>query len=438
MKRVLLVSPHFPPVNAPDCHRIRISLPYYREFGWDVEVLAVEAQHRPDWMDQSLMTTLPADVPLHYTGALPRHFTQLLGINNLGIRALPQLFSAGRRLLKARPFDLVFFSTTQFITTTLGPLWLREFGVPYVIDLQDPWLTDYYDRPGSPKPPGGWKFLFAVLTALCCEEWAFRRAAGFISVSHHYFRELESRYDWFADRPRSLAPFGAPEADFALAHPAPVSHSGRRLLSMGSLGSGFSHSLHVLFSGLKKLRQTDPASANQLRFEFIGTSYAPTGHTRKSALPIAEAYGVADLVEEIPHRVGYLESLKKMKEADGLLLLGSDDPAYSPSKIYPYFMTGKPVLTLAHTGTLLEQIVTALKFSEIIHLLKPGEETLPPLLVSEYLGRAARNETAPPAVNANQDFFREHFSARSVTQRQCQLFDQALKKSRPKSHSHEA
>ena len=34
MRRVLLVSPHFPPTNAPDHQRVRMSLPFYREHGW--------------------------------------------------------------------------------------------------------------------------------------------------------------------------------------------------------------------------------------------------------------------------------------------------------------------------------------------------------------------------------------------------------------------
>ena len=71
---------------------------------------------------------------------------------------------------KKEKFDLVFFSNTQFITFTLGFLWKRLYGVPYVIDVQDPWRTDYYERPGSRKPPGGWKYQFARLLA-----WVFER-----------------------------------------------------------------------------------------------------------------------------------------------------------------------------------------------------------------------------------------------------------------------
>jgi hypothetical protein len=35
MKRVLVVTPRFPPVNAPDHQRARLMLPFLREFGWE-------------------------------------------------------------------------------------------------------------------------------------------------------------------------------------------------------------------------------------------------------------------------------------------------------------------------------------------------------------------------------------------------------------------
>jgi len=42
LKKFLIVSPHFPPINAPDMQRVRMSLPYYRRCGWDPEVLTVD------------------------------------------------------------------------------------------------------------------------------------------------------------------------------------------------------------------------------------------------------------------------------------------------------------------------------------------------------------------------------------------------------------
>ncbi|NJM63821.1 MAG: hypothetical protein HC849_32625, partial [Oscillatoriales cyanobacterium RU_3_3] len=39
---------------------------------------------------------------------------------------------------------LVFFSTTIFPVMLLGKRWWQKFGVPYVLDFQDPWRSDYH------------------------------------------------------------------------------------------------------------------------------------------------------------------------------------------------------------------------------------------------------------------------------------------------------
>jgi hypothetical protein len=432
MKRVLIISPHFPPVNAPDCQRVRLSLPYYREFGWEAEVLAVAPHHRSDWQDDSLTLSLPAEVPVHYCGALRRGITRLVGIQNLGLRTAPFLNRAALKLLESRRFDLVFFSTTQYLVTPLAQRWRRQFGVPYVIDLQDPWRSDYYQRPGAPRPPGGWKYQFARLTAWLFEERTFHGAAGFVSVSPHYFHELAERYPWFAGRPQALIPFGGPDADFDYlrrqppAAPPMLPADGRRhWVAAGSLGPSFGHALRVLFAGLRRLREADPAAADRLRLHFVGTSYAPSHQLGPVAKPIAEAFGVGDLVDEQPRRIGYLDSLRLMESADGLLLLGSDDLAYSPSKIYPCYMTGRPMLALAHHGSLLADLLGQLRCAELVTLLAPGRLAAPPREVAQFLARAAAPAGLPAAVR-NDAWFGRLFTARAGTRRQCEFFDSVV------------
>lgn len=434
MKRVLIISPHFPPVNAPDCQRVRMSLSYYRKFGWDPVVLAVDPRHRPDWRDETLLAVLPADVPVHYCQSLPLGLTEWFGIQNMGLRSAPFISRTGLKLLKEQPFDLVFFSTTQYLVTPLGRIWRRKTGVPYVIDVQDPWRSDYYERPGAPTPPGGWKYQFARFTAWLFEEKTFRDAAGFISVSHHYLRELAQRYAWFGGRPQVVIPFAGPQADFDFlqAHPAPCSISLQpagclHWVSAGSLGPSFSHALRVLCAGLRRLREKDPALAVRLRFHFIGTSYAPPDRASSLAKAIAEEYEVGDLVTESTSRIGYLDSLRLIQSADGLILLGSDDIAYSPSKIYPYYMTGRPILALAHHGSLLADLVTRLRCARLVTLLVPGREMEPAREIAEIL--AGVTEKQNPAFGQPErdgQWFREHLLAEAGARRQCAFFDEAL------------
>jgi hypothetical protein len=66
-KRVLIVAPHFPPINAPDHQRVRMALPYLAVEGWQAEVLAVETRFIEAALDAELESTLPPDLPIHRT-----------------------------------------------------------------------------------------------------------------------------------------------------------------------------------------------------------------------------------------------------------------------------------------------------------------------------------------------------------------------------------
>jgi hypothetical protein len=61
--------------------------------------------------------------------------------------------------------------------------------------------------------------------------------------------------------------------------------------------------------------------------------------------------GLRGLVVEEPTRVSYERSLALVKGADGLLVLGVDDPNYQPSKLHTYLGTGLPVMVLARAGS---------------------------------------------------------------------------------------
>ncbi len=68
-----------------------------------------------------------------------------------------------------------------------------------------------------------------------------------------------------------------------------------------------------------------------------------TGHLQA----VAEASGLSN-VDERPARIPYARSLELVKGADGLLVLGVDDPNYRPSKLHTYLATGLPVLVVVH------------------------------------------------------------------------------------------
>ncbi len=361
MKKLLIVSPHFPPINAPDMQRVRLALPYLRGLGWEPTVLAVAPEFIEGGVrDPLLETTYPADVRvIRVRGISPRR-TRWAGFGSLWWRCGFAVAKAGEKLLREEKFDLVFFSTTQFDAFKLGPKWKQQFGVPYVLDYQDPWVNDYYERTRT-RPPGGWlKFTLTQWMAKRAEPRVLREAAGVIAVSDAYAQTLARQYPWFDAKRVQLLPFGAAESDFAaLAKYRP----GRPLVDFddgnfhhvyaGRCGPDMSFALSALFRAFKRYRETHPAEAAKIKFHFIGTDYAPPPLGREWAMPVARAEGVAESVDEHCYRVPYFDALYYLRRADALVAVGSNDPTYSASKIFPYILSRRPMLLIFHQNSLV-------------------------------------------------------------------------------------
>jgi glycosyltransferase involved in cell wall biosynthesis len=435
MPRLLIVSPHFPPVNTPDMQRVRMSLPHFVDAGWEVVVLTVDDCEPLAPLEPELLATVPAPVRVVRCRIWSRRWTRFLGINNLGLRSWLQLCAAGGALLRERHFDLVYFSTTQFVLMPLGRLWWWAFGVPYVIDLQDPWLSDYYTQPGSPRPPGGWKYWLTHAAARWLEGWTLRKCAHIISVSPVYLETLARRYPWYRAEGGSTLTFGAPDADFAIAQArlarAPrllPATSALKIVYAGRLGPDMEPALDVLFAAIARFKETPPP----FTLHFYGTSYAPAGRGEPTTRGLAARHGIGPLVREQPARIGYLDSLQLLLEADLILLLGSDDRAYSPSKVYPALLAGKPVAAITPSGSVLEGIIQSIGGAALLRFNRPisiDEAAVP--RVHEALWEFARNPGIPLGVPIDRDRLRAEYSAATVAARQLALFNRLITRQRP-------
>lgn len=355
-RQLLIISPHFAPTNAPDMHRARLMLPYLRDLGWEPTVLAIH----PDFVegvpiDPLLKDSYAEDIPVIRTKGISSKITRLLGFGGLWKRCGRQFTQAGDRLLSSQKFDLVFISSSQFDAFNLGPRWLKHFGVPYVLDFQDPWVNDYYDVHNIRPPGGKLKYWWSQLSAHRNEPIAVKQAAGIVCVSESYGPTLLHRYPGLKSNKFLSLPFGASEIDMQIAR----NHRPHHLLV--SFGDGNIHhvyagrctanmrpALDLLFSAFKLYLQTNPAQAKRHRFHFIGTDYAPVGLARFNVMPAAQAADVSDYVTEHTARVSYYDALFYITHADALIVLGSDDLSYNASKMSPYLLAQRPVIVIAH------------------------------------------------------------------------------------------
>ncbi len=427
--RVLIVSPHFPPVNAPDHQRVRMSLPYLGEFGWEAHVLAVDPRYVEGFRDPGLLQTVPDDVPVTRVPAIPAGLTRRVGLGSLGLRSLGPLTLAGDRLLRTRRFDLVYFSTTIFPAMGLGPVWKRRWNVPYVLDMQDPWVGDYYARTGVRPPGGRLKYAFAQWLARRGEPGAMRGAARVISVSPDYPAVLRKRYPELPDDRFVVLPFGASERDAELVRRQGIRHSvfdpGDGLLHWTYLGRGgadMALALRGLFLALKRVRESD-ARINRVRLHFVGTSYARSGSGKPTVAPLAEQSGVGDLVREQTDRIPYLEGLALLRTSDAVLLIGSDDPGYSASKVYPCVLAGRPLLAVLHAAGLAGDVVRSCKAGAVAAF---ESDQSPEALAARVEPELRRLLDLPAGYAPPTDWEAfAPYSAREMTRKQCEVFDRA-------------
>ncbi|MGH8442777.1 MAG: hypothetical protein ACRETF_07760, partial [Nevskiaceae bacterium] len=155
MKTVLLVSPRFPPLNAPDHQRVRTMIPHLRRLGWDPVVLALRTEPELGAQEPELAATLDGQARIERAAPLPLGLTRLAGFSSLGARGFVALARAGTGLIRATRPAVAFFSTTEFLIWPLATLWHRRFALPYVLDWQDPWVSRYYEEHPAVAPPGG-------------------------------------------------------------------------------------------------------------------------------------------------------------------------------------------------------------------------------------------------------------------------------------------
>ncbi|WP_244228698.1 glycosyltransferase [Mucilaginibacter endophyticus] len=422
MKKLLIVSPYFPPVNAADMQRVRMSIPYFAANGWEVEVVIVDEQYSDLPIDQLLLQSIPGDVRIHKVKALPKNLTSKFGLGSIALRSLLFYKKKIKSLLKSKQYDLIYFSTTQFPVCILGAYFKKRFGIPYVIDMQDPWHSDYYqDKPKAQRPR---KYWFSYRLNKYLEPIAMNSADGLISVSDHYITDLKNRYPRIQHIPAATITFGAFEPDMEIAEknqsnfPKLLDDSHVNIVYVGRGGADMQKAVSTLFKAFKAGLDSGNKALEALRFYFIGTSYAPAGEGKPSILPVADHFGVAGNVTEITDRISYYHTLLTLKQTDVLFIPGSDDPKYTASKIYPYLLTQKPILAIFNASSSAIDIMKEYGVKQVYNYDTVTDDDINTFLLSIVQG----NEPLP---NYNEEAA-DKYSARQMTVEQCKLFDRVI------------
>jgi len=353
-------------------HRVRQSLPYFKELGWEAVVITVDEAFAGAYSsDELLLHTIPADIEVHKVKALPVKYTKKIGLGSLSLRAFWHIRKKGNQLLSKNKFNLVYFSTTAFHVMALGPEWKRKFKVPFILDIQDPWRNDFYlDKPAAERPP---KFFIAYNIDKYLEAKTIPFADGIISVSQAYCDTFMQRYPSVKENKCRVITFGAAENDIAVMKK--YVHSSSRIsfdsekinaVYIGRGGHDMTFAADIIFKAFLIGLNNDRDKFSKIHFWFIGTSYAPDGTGKQTIYPVAVKNKVEQYVTEITDRLPYFESLFLLDKAQVIVVPGSTDISYTASKIYPYILLNKKLLAVFNNNSSVVNMLQKLNYGELV------------------------------------------------------------------------
>jgi hypothetical protein len=426
MRKVLIVSPRFPPTNAADMHRVRMSLGLYRRFGWEPTVLCVDSATSDCPEDPMLMPALPPQVRVVRVSAWDEKRCRRFGFGQLGWRSLLPLYRAGSRLFRRERHEVVFFSTTVFTSFLLARLWKRQFGCKIVYDFQDPWYSDVRLYTRDNAPGGWWKYRLDQRLAKHLERFALRAADHIVAVSDGYVTALTKRYSWLDRAKFTVLPFAASREDYDFVAERAIKQTTYQAdcghvhwVSVGRAGPDMVPILEVLFQSIAALKARAPEFAAGLRLHFVGTNYAPEDRTYKLVEPLALSSGVDDLVSERSLRVSYFQAVAANRDSDAILLIGSVHADYTPSKLLTCMLAKKPTLALFNRASPATRIAATFPNVFLATFDKAPSEAQFRASVEQGIDWLR----APKFDSAAIDDAMMPWTAETLTQSQCAVFD---------------
>jgi hypothetical protein len=240
-----------------------------------------------------------------------------------------------------------------------------------------------------------------------------------------------NRYGWLAGTDATEIPYGAEADDFEYLRQHPRQNAifdakdGKlHVCYVGAYVESMEQTLRALFAAFRQGLERAPSVFEKVMLHFIGTTYSTNGSDPFRVTAVARDCCVDEWISEHPQRVPYLDSLQIMLDAQALVLLGSAEPHYTASKIFPYILSRKPLLAIFHEESSVVSILREVSGEEAITF---NSQEGPALLRDEICKRiesivegSANNESS-----INWDALAP-YTTNAMTKRLAQALDLAL------------
>jgi hypothetical protein len=345
LKKILIITPHYPPSNLAAVHRSRLFAQHLPSFGWEPVMLTVHEDYYEETLDWNLFQLLPEEQHIEKVKAFSVTTPRLIG--DIGLRGFFQLRKKALQLVRELKIDFVYIPVPSFYVSLIGPYLHRKTGVKYGIDYIDPWVHVF---PGSDKFFS--RHWFSTQIAKWLEPKAVKHASVITGVAEGYYEKVAERNLHLKQTCLFGAmPYGGEARD----------HERLKALQLQPYLFEKKSKLQFVYAGAMLPKAYGPLEEifksiavhkenfTEAEFHFIGTGKSPNDPNGYNIKALAEKYGLwQTVVFEYPKRIPYLDVLIHLDLADAVFILGSTEPHYTPSKAYQGVLSGKPILAVLH------------------------------------------------------------------------------------------
>lgn len=358
MKKILVLYPHFPPSNLAGVHRPRLFAQHLPSFGWEPIMLTVNEKYYEETPDWNLVKLLPANLRIEKVKALPITKPRLLG--DIGLRAFFPLYKKAKQIIESETIDFLYIPIPSFYCALLGRWLHASTGIKYGIDYIDPWVHYF---PGSEKIFS--RHWLSTRLAMFLEPIAVKKVSLITGVAEGYYQPvLERNAHLKTEAITGAMPYGGELTDHRLLQQLRISPYLFKK-EMGKIQLVYAGAMLPKAYGL--LERVFEVIANEkdifkdVVFQFIGTGKRANDAEGYNVRPLAQKYGLWESnVFEYPKRIPYMDVLVHLGIADGIFILGSTEPHYTPSKTYQGVLSEKPILAVLHQqSTAVEMLLAA-------------------------------------------------------------------------------
>lgn len=426
MKKILIISPHYPPSNLAAVHRSRLFAQHLPSYGWEPIILTVDERHYEEKLDWNLHRLLPSGQRIEKVEAYPVTRPRLIG--DIGLRAFFQLRKKALSLVRQEGIDFVYIPVPSYYASLIGPYLHRKTGVKYGIDYIDPWVHQF---PGSEKRFS--RHWWSMKLSEFLEPKAIKKASLITGVAEGYYQGVLERNPVLQKTCLFGAmPYGGEAEDHrrvkALELKPYLFQKTPGTLQLVYAGAMLPKAYGPLEQCLKAIRQNQELFEN-VELHFIGTGKLANDSNSHTIKPLAGQYGLWEKkIFEYPARIPYLDVLIHLEAADGVFILGSTEPHYTPSKVYQAVLSNKPVWAVLHRASSAGEVIEKTGVGKV--LLFNGEEDLATIgenfanafvQFKEHLMKPQRNS------EANEPKAFQQYAASAVTGKLVQLLETAIK-----------